>query len=671
MEAGRNRRSAAAQTVAAMLSRLALVLVVIAAAAAPAASPEDRAAEANAEALARVRRGDLVGAFGLFRRAAALDPGSAQYHNNAGKAALRLERVEDARKHLQLAADLAPGSGLPAANLREVAALERSMRARRMGLPPGCDEQRGCIDDEPTHEDAQAVRDRRQRPGGPPPPPSKTRAPTLREIPGDHHSGRWGRRRNHSTRRLPRIHVDELYLPRNRLYRNGALPFVLVGVPSAGRGWAGVLGRARAERAAAVGGAGASASGARPADPFGPRGTAGLPLWDSPHSARGAGGPVVEALRRLSRSGSASDPVAGDTRSTWTLGAIARAFGSREAEAYPHNMERSSVQPVKVPLEEALWEVVRPSGAHRRSGLRPRSGYVQWNIDAEDWPAVASSLPGPVPPLFASDDAWLDACMGDSGSPAWGAGPPGGADAWPPARRATAPRVPGAAAREYYTASHWRMMLIGVWGAGMFGHWDVLATSSWQFQAAGAKRWHICPPAQRPLLGDAGLFDGFYPDYASSPGSGGLSCFLDVVLPGEFLYYPRNYWHQTENLATPTVSLTSTLSDAGNHRGVANELRRECSGLGRVMAPSAVLCGALDRCFEWWETAFAGRALGPGAEDVGRLALPAEVAGGERPDALVRAGPLPAAEDAGAAGSGRDGATGAELTCPRSRRAPA
>ena len=32
-----------------------------------------------------------------------------------------------------------------------------------------------------------------------------------------------------------------------------------------------------------------------------------------------------------------------------------------------------------------------------------------------------------------------------------------------------------------------------------------------------------------------------------------LQCYDDVVRAGDMVYYPMDYWHQTENLETPSV----------------------------------------------------------------------------------------------------------------------
>jgi len=511
-------------------------------------------------------------------------------------------------------------------------------------------------------------------------------APRLDEVAADIAS-RWDGRRLHATRRLPRLTLFQLGMPENWRYRSGEMPFMLVGVAADDPFWREALHRRR-EAAAQSGGpapsagsGSSSAPGARRSRSFGAAGRgAGLPMWDSPFAQEAArdarrawdGAPkdhTVSRRRRMLSVGEAGTARAGEvaggasaapaaaaaggaavsdnvTSSTWTAAALNQAFGRRAADAYPHNMQEVQVHPVMTTLAEALAELDAPSGKFRRSALRPDAAYVQWNVPSADWPRLTASLPGPLPRQFAADDAWLDACLGSVSPLIHRRG------AWPPRLRLRS-GTPHALAEEFSRASHWRMLLSGSRGAGMFGHWDVLATASWQFQVSGAKRWHVCAPDQRPRLGNAADFDGFFPDYTAVEGARDLLCFLDVVLPGEFIFYPRNFWHQTENLVTPSTSISSTVVDALNHRTVANELKRECSGLNRLMRPSPALCSALDRCFEWWGSAYDGHMLGPGATDAGRWPLPAEAADGASPDKRRRAAPLLPSEQAGGASTGR------------------
>lgn len=604
------------------------------------------ASEANQQALQLVHDNQMMAGLELFRKATSLDPTHIEYANNAGAAALRLGLLAEARKHLKRAASIDPTSTLPQQNLADLELAESSNGLSQTPLAQ-YSSQRGPLD-QLRPEDRFASKASNQ----PLPPPSKTRAPLLAEIAQVHRADGF----RHSVRPLPRLSWRQLHEPRHALYRHGHRPFILVDTFAEDAAWRATIASSRAARSAAFG-----AHGAAAVDPAGPTASVrALPVWDSPalHVAPngsvsrwdprepggGGGVAVPEALLsgHVTSQALGGYGVAGGlaTRSTWTLRALVERFGGRRADAYPHNMEESNVRPVITTLREGLKELLEVGGARARSPVRPESGYVQWNMAPRDWAAVVRSLPGPLPAQFRDDEAWLQACMDDEGPKSeWvAAGPPPDLS-W-----------------DFHLNTHWRMMLIGSWGGGMFGHWDVLATSSWQFHVAGAKRWHICPPSQRRSIGDAGEFDAFSPDYAALPGTRRLACFLDVVLPGEFLYYPRNYWHQTENLVTPTISLTSTIADARNHRGVANELQRECLGLGRVMRPSAGLCAALTSCFAWWEAALEGAAAGRNATDLGREALPVEVAiDGKQPMQRVPVAPRQSALDAGAAlrGSGR------------------
>lgn len=100
----------------------------------------------------------------------------------------------------------------------------------------------------------------------------------------------------------------------------------------------------------------------------------------------------------------------------------------------------------------------------------------------------------------------------------------------------------------------------------------------------------------------AGAVDTFAPDYKTYPLFRQASCFQDVLQKGEILYYPHDYWHQTRNEASPTVSLTGTLVTPGNRAFVREELQRECDGGSRVMAADAVVCGVLPACYKFWNT---------------------------------------------------------------------
>jgi hypothetical protein len=57
---------------------------------------------------------------------------------------------------------------------------------------------------------------------------------------------------------------------------------------------------------------------------------------------------------------------------------------------------------------------------------------------------------------------------------------------------------------DFYLKTHWKMLLVGEQGAGMFSHKDVLRTASYQIQVAGTKKWHVCAPSQDQFVYSAG-----------------------------------------------------------------------------------------------------------------------------------------------------------------------
>eukprot|EP01037_Dinobryon_pediforme_P029035 gene29035-32532_t len=109
----------------------------------------------------------------------------------------------------------------------------------------------------------------------------------------------------------------------------------------------------------------------------------------------------------------------------------------------------------------------------------------------------------------------------------------------------------------------------------MFNHQDTLKTSSWQVQIAGQKKWHICPPSENGFMYGAGDVDFFNPNYFKYPLARNATCYQ----PGDFIYYPTDFWHQTLNLDTPTMALTGTLITSSNYELVIAQFRKDCVGV--------------------------------------------------------------------------------------------
>ena len=100
---------------------------------------------------------------------------------------------------------------------------------------------------------------------------------------------------------------------------------------------------------------------------------------------------------------------------------------------------------------------------------------------------------------------------------------------------------------------------------GMFNHKDTLRTSSWQVQLTGSKKWHLCGPSENGKMYKAGNVNTFKPDYESYPLFKDAVCHQFEVKAGDIVYYPMDWWHQTENLHTPSIALTGTLVTINYH----------------------------------------------------------------------------------------------------------
>lgn len=134
----------------------------------------------------------------------------------------------------------------------------------------------------------------------------------------------------------------------------------------------------------------------------------------------------------------------------------------------------------------------------------------------------------------------------------------------------------GHLAEEYHLKTHWKIILTGQRGAGMFNHSDSLMTSSWHAHLMGRKWWYVC----------GNLLNGSH------------ACFEDYVDPGETLYYGHGWHHETQNLKTPTMTITDTVAHGNNFEGIADQLHATCAYNKHSFDLSAELCDALDTCYE-------------------------------------------------------------------------
>jgi hypothetical protein len=201
----------------------------------------------------------------------------------------------------------------------------------------------------------------------------------------------------------------------------------------------------------------------------------------------------------------------------------------------------------------------------------------QWNMNLDEWDSLMKDL-GPFPEMFVSEAAWVDGALETA-----------------------------AETNNFQKSTHWRMLLVGNRHAGMFNHWDILRSSSYQFQALGRKLWHICPPSEWEKMYKAGDVNTFNPLYVNFPKFLTADCMMGVANPGDVLWYPRDFWHHTYNIDDWNVAFTSTLADGYNADSLAAELESECRGqTRRLPGLGKETCRKLNSAFEFWKQAYTG-----------------------------------------------------------------
>jgi ribosomal protein L16 Arg81 hydroxylase len=80
-------------------------------------------------------------------------------------------------------------------------------------------------------------------------------------------------------------------------------------------------------------------------------------------------------------------------------------------------------------------------------------------------------------------------------------------------------------------------------------HQDIFSTNTWLAQLRGEKTWRLCPPdGLDPAVGEN--VDAFSGD--------GLGCDLyeTVLVAGDVIYLPPDWWHQVRNPTTASLALS-------------------------------------------------------------------------------------------------------------------
>ena len=118
-------------------------------------------------------------------------------------------------------------------------------------------------------------------------------------------------------------------------------------------------------------------------------------------------------------------------------------------------------------------------------------------------------------------------------------------------------------------------------------------SATWQAQIKGRKRWRVCPPSETPFLyegtskretGSSDL-NTFTASTQNFPLWEYARCYDYVAAPGDVLYYPPNYWHQTMNLDDETIALTSRCATL-QHGLSSDKMALITSDCGTMCSPS-------------------------------------------------------------------------------------
>lgn len=314
-------------------------------------------------------------------------------------------------------------------------------------------------------------------------------------------------------------------------------------------------------------------------------------------------------------------------RTTWgDLDYFSGADHMRETtvDFYPFNLAHASRKPWLKPLRQIVVDGMLATPEQlsitqqspETSAAYDRKPYAQWRVPRDVWSALSNDLlpdgwsPGEppndieflrtdprVPDVYGSsqpENSWLHNCVG------------GGEDSASEKKTRL---------DNWWAQTRWRMLLIGQENSTMFLHQDDIATATWQWQAVGRKRWLICPPeaaADLYVTSHMSPIDGFNPDVAKYPLFAQANCSDVVANPGDVLYYPSHWFHQTLNLDPVTVGVAGRHINVHNYREVHTHYMKHCSTKPRRVPNAPPLepttCSRLDSCLTEWRHIWGGAA---------------------------------------------------------------
>lgn len=134
----------------------------------------------------------------------------------------------------------------------------------------------------------------------------------------------------------------------------------------------------------------------------------------------------------------------------------------------------------------------------------------------------------------------------------------------------------------------WRWIYIGGTGSGSELHVDLLNSSAWNVVITGAKKWVFYHPDDGPKLYQ-GKPDAFAPDLERFPLLAEATAYVGTTLPGELLFTPSLWWHQTQNVGS-CIAITENFVNATNFEHVMKAVRQRYPDNHEAIA-NALRCG--------------------------------------------------------------------------------
>jgi hypothetical protein len=231
-------------------------------------------------------------------------------------------------------------------------------------------------------------------------------------------------------------------------------------------------------------------------------------------------------------------------------------FGHHIVEFYPQNILKAPAKNYQKTVEEVFEYIRYPDGAYMSVDASNPGAYGQWNINNSIWTSIihhsSMVIPRPLGEGFRNlfsvrrRQRMRDAeCAGNECDSADYSDSETDND-----------MMLSAMVDHFHKQTHWNMILLAEAGAGMFNHQDVLPVGSWQAQVRGSKQWQLCPPLPpTPSPPD----DTEKDRYRNCPESFPVTCLQAEVRSGDLIYYPPHFWHSTENTASPSIAVSSTV----------------------------------------------------------------------------------------------------------------